>query len=57
LPPEVILIVDKFAKEIEVEGRRVKLPELIIGPSTMDKYGIILDPKEGVELIGTALLL
>jgi len=57
LPPEVILIVDKFAKEIEVEGRRVKLPELIIGSGTMDKYGITLDPKEGVKLTGAALLL
>jgi len=57
LPPEVILIVDKFVGEIEVEGRKVKLPELIIGSGTMDKYGIILDPKEGVKLAGAALLL
>ena len=57
LPPEVVLIVDKFAEEIEVEGRRVKLPELIIGSGTMDKYGITLDPKEGVKLAGASLLL
>ena len=57
LPPEIILIVDKFVDEIEVEGRKVKLPELIIGSGTMDKYGIILDPKEGVKLTGAALLL
>ena len=57
LPPEIVLIVDKFVEEIEVEGRKVKLPELIIGSGTMDKYGIILDPKEGVKLTGAALLL
>jgi len=57
LPPEVILIVDKFVEEVEVEGRRVRLPELIIGSGTMDKYGIILDPREGVKLRGAALLL
>ncbi len=57
LPPEVALIVDKFAEEVEVGGRRVKLPELIVGSGTMDKYGIVLDPKEGVKLTGAALLL
>ena len=57
LPPEIILIVDKFVEEVEVEGGRVKLPELIIGSGTMDKYGITLDPKEGVKLAGATLLL
>ena len=57
LPPEVILIVDRFVEEVEVEGRRVRLPELIIGSGTMDKYGITLDPKKGVKLRGAALLL
>ncbi|MEM3546172.1 MAG: hypothetical protein QXU47_06980 [Candidatus Bathyarchaeia archaeon] len=57
LPPETVLIVDEFAKEVEVEGRRISLPELIIGSGTMDKYGIVLDPKEGVKLTGASLLL
>ena len=57
LPPEVMLIVDKFVGEVEVGGRRVKLPELIIGSGAMDKYGITLDPKEGVKLTGATLLL
>ena len=57
LPPEVILIVDRLVEEIEVEGRRVKMPKLIIGSGTMDKYGITLDPKEGVKLTGAVLLL
>jgi len=57
LPPEVILIVDRFVEEVEVEGRRVKLPELIIGSGAVDKYGITLDPKEGVKLTGATLLL
>jgi hypothetical protein len=48
---------DDFIEEIEVEGRKVKLPELIIGSSTMDKYGIALDPREGVRLTGATLLL
>ena len=28
-----------------MECRRVRLPELIVGSGTMDKYGIALDPK------------
>lgn len=52
--PETIFIVD-FVEE--VEGRKISLPELIIGSGTMDKYGIVLDPKEDVKLTGAALLL
>jgi len=33
------------------------LPELVVGSGTMGKYGMTLDPKEGVKLTGTALLL
>ena len=55
--PETVFILEDFIEEIEVEGRKVKLPELIIGSSTMDKYGIVLDPREGVRLTGAALLL
>jgi len=43
LPFEVVLIVDKFVGEIRIEGRKVRLPGLIIGSGTMDRYGIILD--------------
>jgi hypothetical protein len=35
--PETVFVVDEFAEEIEVEGRRVRLPELIVGSGTMDK--------------------
>ena len=38
-----------------MEGRRGRLPELIVGSGTMDKYGIALDPKEGVKLTGASL--
>jgi len=55
--PETVFIIDDFIKEIEVEGRGIQLPQLIIGSGTMDKYGIILDPKEGVKLTGATLLL
>jgi hypothetical protein len=55
--PETAFILEDFIEEIEVEGRKVKLPELIIGSSTMDKYGIVLDPREGVRLTGSTLLL
>ncbi len=55
--PETVFIVDDFVKEVEVEGRKILMPELIIGSGTMDKYGITLDPKEGVKLTGAALLL
>lgn len=55
--PETVFVIDAFVKEIEVEGKIIKLPELIIGSGTMDKYGITLDPKEGVKLTGATLLL
>jgi len=47
--PEAVFIIDDYVREVEVEGRRVRLPELIVGSGTMDKYGIELDPKEGSE--------
>jgi hypothetical protein len=55
--PETVFIVDEFIEEIEVEGEKIRLPELIVGSGTMDKYGVTLDPKEGVKLTGATLLL
>ena len=43
--PETVLVIDEFIKEVEVEGGKMHLPELIVGSGTMDKYGIMLDPK------------
>jgi hypothetical protein len=57
LPPETALVLDEFAEEVVVEGRRVKMPDMIVGSGTMDKYGIVLDPREGVKVIGGSLLL
>jgi len=54
--PETVFIIDSYMREIEVEGGRIKLPELIIGFGTMDKYGIALDQKEGVKLSRAVLL-
>jgi hypothetical protein len=57
LPPETVLVLDEFVEEVEVEGRRIKTPEVIVGAGTMDKYGILLDPREGVKVLGAGLLL
>lgn len=57
LPPETVLIVEEFAKEVEVESRRIPPPELIVGSGTMDKYGITLDPKEGLKITGAAFII
>jgi hypothetical protein len=57
LPPETALVLDEFAEEVVVEGRRVKMPDMIVGSGTMDKYGIALDPREGIKVIGASLLL
>lgn len=43
--------------EVVVNGKKIKLPELIIGSGTMDKYGIVLDPKEGIKITGAVLVL
>lgn len=56
-PPETVLILDEFVEEIEVGGRRINIPDVIIGAGTMDKYCIVLDPKEGVKVLGAGLLL
>ena len=55
LPPETVLVLDEYAEE--VEGVRVKLPEVMVGAGTMDKYGILLDPREGVKVVGAGFLL
>jgi len=55
--PETVFIVDSFVGEIEVDGGKTSLSELVIGLGTMDRYGIVLDPREGVKVIGTSLLL
>jgi hypothetical protein len=31
--------------------------DVIIGAGTMDKYSIVLDPREGVKVLGVGLLL
>jgi len=51
-----VFIVDSFVREIEVGGRRASLPKLVIGSDTMDKCGIVLDPREGVKVVGASLL-
>uniref|UniRef100_A0A7J2U4I4 Peptidase A2 domain-containing protein n=1 Tax=Ignisphaera aggregans TaxID=334771 RepID=A0A7J2U4I4_9CREN len=56
-PPETVLILDEFVEEIVIEGRGIRIPDAVIGAGTMDKYGIVLDPKEGVKVLGTGLLL
>ena len=33
------------------------MPDVIVGSGTMDKYGIVLDPREGVKVIGGSPLL
>ena len=53
--PETVFVVDDFVEE--VGGRRVELPELIVGSGTMDKYGIALDPREGVRVAGASLMI
>jgi hypothetical protein len=55
--PETIFVIDDYVEENQVEHGRIRLPQLVVGSGTMDKYGITLDPKEGVKLTGAALLL
>jgi hypothetical protein len=56
-PLETVLILDEFVEEIVIEGRGIRMPDAVIGAGTMDRYGIVLDPKEGVKVLGTGLLL
>lgn len=34
MPPEIALVADEFVREVEIEGRKVKLPEVIIAWAT-----------------------
>ena len=44
-------------KEVVVEGKVVKFPELIVGFSTMESWGIELDMKRGEVVVkGVAVL-
>ncbi len=55
-PPETVLILDEFVEKIELEGKRIRVPDIIISAGTMNKYNIVLDPKESVKVIGAGLL-
>jgi hypothetical protein len=55
-PPGTVLILDEFVEEIELEGKRIRVPDIIISAGTMNKYNIVLDPKESVKVIGAGLL-
>lgn len=54
--PEVVFVIDEWVEKIRVDEKEIKLPEMVIGSGTMDKYGISLDPKEGVRVLGASLL-
>lgn len=54
--PEIVFIIDNFVKEIEVNGKKIKLPEVIIGSGTMDKYDIVIELEKGVYVRGLILL-
>jgi len=47
--PETVFLLDEFVEKIIVNEKEIKIPQVIIGAGTMDKYGIILDPKEGIK--------
>jgi len=51
-PPETVLILNEFVEEVEIEGKRIRMPDTIIGAGTIDKYNIVLDPKEGIKILG-----
>jgi hypothetical protein len=55
-PPETVLILYEFVEEIELEDKRIRVPDIIISAGTMNKYNIVLDPKESVKVVGAGLL-
>ena len=57
LPPETVLVLNELVDEIVVEGRKIKLPDVIIDAGTMYEYGITLDPREEVKIPKAGLLL
>jgi hypothetical protein len=40
-PPETVLILDEFVEEIELEDKRIRVPDIIISAGTMNKYNIV----------------
>ena len=54
--PETVFLVDDFVEEIEVNGKKIRMPQVIIGAGTMDKYGIVIEPKKGVKVTPMLLI-
>jgi len=54
--PEIVFLVDDFVEEIEVDGEKIRMPRVIIGAGTMDKYGIVIEPKKGVRVTPMLLI-
>ena len=54
--PETVFLVDDLAEEIEVDGEKIRMPQVIIGAGTMDKYGIVIEPKKGVKVTPILLI-
>ena len=54
--PEIVFLVDDFVEEIEVDGEKIRMPHVIIGAGTMDKYGIVIEPKKGVKITPMLLI-
>ncbi len=55
--PERIYLSRDIPREVEVEGKRITLPDLIIGSPTMETWGIELDIKKGDIIIRGGLLI
>ncbi|MHA1595534.1 MAG: hypothetical protein ACTSXJ_09220 [Candidatus Baldrarchaeia archaeon] len=54
--PVRIFLTDEIVDEVEVEGRKIRMPDIIIGSGTMDELGIELHPEKGIIFRGIFLL-
>ncbi len=53
---EMIFLTDDFVEEIKVGDKIIKMPDIIIGSGTMDKYGIELSAEKGLVFRGILIL-
>ena len=53
--PETVFLVDDFVEKIKLNEEEIRMPQVIVGAGTMDKYGITIEPRKGVKI--TPLLL
>ena len=53
---EMVYLTDDFVEEVKIGNTIIKMPDIIIGSGTMDKYGIEISADKGLIFKGILIL-